>query len=113
MVYNARLTFWFFGSLTFDKSLRYTDNVKETKVWQHRFVSRYQSLQITAMKLYIMYKTFCFQVLRKLQDNPNLSRESLIRQSVGSYIETGDISRTLNEALKYTDTTTYINNTKR
>ena len=52
-------------------------------------------------------------MLRKLQDNPNLSRESLIRQSVGSYIETGDISRTLNEALKYTDTTTYINNTKR
>ena len=68
---------------------------------------------ITAMKLYIMYKTFCFQVLRKIQDNPNLSRESLIKQLVGSYVETGDISSALNEALKYTDTTRYINDIKR
>ena len=52
-------------------------------------------------------------MLRKIQDNPNLSRESLIRQSVGSYVETGDISSALNEALKYTDTTRYINNIKR
>ena len=52
-------------------------------------------------------------MLRKLQNNPNLSRESLISQSVGSYVETGDISSALNEALKYTDTTRYINNIKR
>ena len=35
----------------------------------------------------------------------------MIRQSVGSYVETGDISGALNEALKYTDTR-YINNIK-
>ena len=50
-------------------------------------------------------------MLKKLQDNPKLSRESLIRQSVGSYVETGDISGALNEALKYTDTR-YIDNIK-
>ena len=50
-------------------------------------------------------------MLRKLQDNPKLSRESLTRQSFGSYIETGYISVALNEALKYTDTR-YTDNIK-
>ena len=35
-----------------------------------------------------------------LQDNPKLSRESLIRQSVVRYVETGDISGSLTEALE-------------
>ena len=48
---------------------------------------------------------------KKLQDNPTLSRESLIKQSVDSYVEAGDISGALNEALKYTDTR-YIDNIK-
>ena len=50
-------------------------------------------------------------MLKKLQDNPKFSRESLIRQPVGSYVETGDISGALNEALKYSDTR-YIDNRK-
>ena len=58
-----------------------------------------------------MHTTFCFLGPGKLQDNPKLSRESLIRQSVGSCIETGDIGGALNEALKYTDIR-YIDNIK-
>ena len=50
-------------------------------------------------------------MLKKLQDNPKLSWESPIAQSVGSYIETGDINGAPNEALKYTDTR-YISNIK-
>ena len=50
-------------------------------------------------------------MLRKLQENPKLSRESLTRQSVGSYVETGDISGAPNQALKYADTR-YIGNIK-
>ena len=50
-------------------------------------------------------------MLKKLQDNPKLSRESPIAQSIGSYIETGDISGAPNEALKYTDSR-YISNIK-
>ena len=50
-------------------------------------------------------------MLKKLQDNPKLSQESPIRQSVGSYVETGDIGGVLKEELKYTDAR-YIGNIK-
>ena len=50
-------------------------------------------------------------MLKKLQDNLKLSQESLIRQSFRRYVETGDISGALNQALKYTDTR-YVDNIK-
>ena len=50
-------------------------------------------------------------MLQKLKITQELSRESLNIQSIGSYVETGNIVGALNEALKYADTR-YICNIK-
>ena len=50
-------------------------------------------------------------MLKKIKENPRMSREAIIRQAVSQHVEKGDLSVAIEEASKYTDTK-YIENLK-